>query len=233
LHASAGVTIYQAVMKQPAFDTLRDLTPISLVVYFDLILCANPALPFRTVKEFVAYAKANPGKLSYGTAGVGAMNHVGTEWFKGMAGIDIVHVPYRGDAPVAADLAAGVVGVAFVSSNVAIPLIHAGKLRALAVPSRHRIAVLPDVPTMAEAGYPDFDLQPWTALFGPAGLDKTIVSSLYGALKEILAEPDVVGRLAGLSMTPAATTPEQLTTLIEKSITLWKGVAAKAKIVVE
>ena len=85
LHGSAGVTIYQAVMKQPAFDTLRDLTPISLVIYFDLILCANPALPFKTVKEFVAYAKANPGKLSYGTAGVGAMNHVGTEWFKGMA----------------------------------------------------------------------------------------------------------------------------------------------------
>jgi tripartite-type tricarboxylate transporter receptor subunit TctC len=233
LHASAGVTIYQAVMKQPAFDTLRDLTPISLVVYFDLILCANPALPFKTVQEFVAYAKANPGKLSYGTAGVGAMNHVGTEWFKGMAGIDIVHVPYRGDAPVAADLAAGVLGVAFVSSNVAIPLIHAGKLRALAVPSRHRIAVLPDVPTMAEAGYPDFDLQPWTALFGPAGLDNTIVASLNGALKEILAEPDVVKRLAQLSMTPAAGSPEALSKMIEKSIALWKGVAAKAKIVVE
>jgi tripartite-type tricarboxylate transporter receptor subunit TctC len=233
LHASAGVTIYQAVMKQPAFDTLRDLTPISLVCYFDLILCANPALPFRTVKEFVAYAKANPGKLSYGTAGVGAMNHVGAEWFKSMAGIDIVHVPYRGDAPVAADLAAGVLGVAFVSSNVSIPLIRTGKLNALAVPSRHRIAVLPDVPTMAEAGYPDFDLQPWAALFGPAGLDKSIVSSLDGALTQILTEPDVVQRLAGLSMTAAATTPEQLAAVIGKSITLWKGVAAKAKIAVE
>ena len=233
LHGSAGVTIYQAVMKQPAFDTLRDLTPISLVIYFDLILCANPALPFRTVKEFVAYAKANPGKLSYGTAGVGAMNHVGTEWFKGIADIDIVHVPYRGDAPVAADLAAGVLGVAFVSSNVAIPLIKAGKLRALAVPSRRRIAVLPDMPTMAEAGYPDFDLQPWTALFGPAGLDKTIVASLEEALKQVLAEPDVIDRLARLSMTPAATTPEELSRIVENSIALWKGVAAKAKIVVE
>jgi tripartite-type tricarboxylate transporter receptor subunit TctC len=233
LHGSAGFTIYQAVMAQPAFDTLRDLTPISAVVYFDLILCANPALPFKTVREFVAYAKANPGKLSYGTAGVGAMNHVGTEWFKTMAGIDIVHVPYRGDAPVAADLTAGVLGVSFVSSNVAIPLIHAGKLKALAVPSRQRIAVLPDVPTMAEAGYPDFDLQPWTALFGPAGLDKTIVASLDGALKQILAEPAVVERLAQLSMTPAAATPEQLTSMIEKSIALWKSVAAKAKIVVE
>src|SRR6476661_5912705 len=106
-----------------------------------------------------------------------------------MAGIDIVHVPYRGDAPVAADLAAGVLGVAFVSSSVSIPLIRTGKLKALAVPSRHRIAVLPDVPTMAEAGYPDFELQPWTALFGPAGVDKTIVSEIEGALKQILPQP--------------------------------------------
>src|SRR5204862_6318162 len=105
MHGSAGTTIYPVVMRHPAFDTLRDLTPITLVVYFDLILCANPELPFKTVKEFVAYAKANPGKLSYGSAGVGAMNHVGTEWCKMMTGIDIIHVPYRGDAPVANDVA--------------------------------------------------------------------------------------------------------------------------------
>jgi tripartite-type tricarboxylate transporter receptor subunit TctC len=233
LHGSAGVTIYQAVMKQPAFDTLRDLTPISLVAYFDLILCTNPALPLKTVKDFVTYAKANPGKLSYGTAGVGAMNHVGMEWFKSLAGIDVVHVPYRGDAPAAADLTAGVLGVAFVSSNVAIPLIQAGKLRALAVPSRRRVSVLPDVPTIAEAGYPDFDLQPWAALFGPAGLDKSIVASLDKALKRIVAAPDVAQRLAQLSMTPAATSPQELATMIDKSIGLWKGVAATAKIVVE
>ncbi len=233
MHGSAGVTIYPAVMKQPAFDPLRDLTPITLVDYFDLILCANPALPMKDVKEFVAYAKANPGKLSYGTAGVGAMNHVGTEWFKTMAGIDIVHVPYRGDAPVATDVMNGTLGVSFVSSNVAIPLIKAGKLRALAVPSRKRMAVLPDVPTMAEAGYPDFDLQPWTGFFGPANLDKSIVSALSIAMKEILAEPDVAERLAGLAMIPAFTTPEEFATLIGKSIALWKDIATRAKIVME
>lgn len=233
MHGSAGVTIYQAVMKTPAFDTLRDLTPITLVDYFDLILCASPDMPFNTVKEFVAYAKANPGKLSYGSAGVGAMNHVGTEWLKGMIGIDIVHVPYRGDAPVANDVASGVLGVSFVSSNVAIPLIKAGKIKALAVPSRQRMKVLPDVPTMAEAGYPDFDLQPWTGFFGPTGLDKNILASLSAAMKEILAQPDVGERLAGLSMTPAFTTPEELSEMIRKAITLWKDVAAKSKIVVE
>jgi tripartite-type tricarboxylate transporter receptor subunit TctC len=233
VHGSAGTTIYQAVMRHPAFDTLRDLTPISLIVYFDLILCANPALPFKTVKEFVAYARANPGKLSYGSAGVGAMNHVGAEWFKMMTGIDIVHVPYRGDAPAANDVASGTLGVAFISSNVAIPLINAGKLRALAVPSQHRIPALPDVPTMAEAGYPEFSLQPSAALFGPAHLDKAIVGRLSAAMKDILAEPGLTKYFVDRGMSPAFTTPEGLADIIRKSIALWKGVAAKAKIVIE
>ena len=233
MHGSAGTTIYPVVMRQPVFDTLRDLTPITLVVLFDLILCANPAMPFKTVKEFVAYAKAHPGKISYGSAGVGAMNHVGSEWFKMMTGVDIVHVPYRGDAPVANDVASGTLGVSFVSSNVAIPLIQAGKLRALAVPSRKRIAALPDVPTMTEAGYPEFDLQPSTGLFGPAQLDKAIVARLSAALKEILAQPDVAERFGGLGMTPAFTTPEEFTAMIRKSMDLWKDVAARAKVVVE
>jgi tripartite-type tricarboxylate transporter receptor subunit TctC len=233
IHGSAGTTIYPAVMRQPAFDTLRDLVPITLIVYFDLILCANPQMPFSTVKEFVAYTKANPGKLSYGSAGVGAMNHVGAEWFKMMTGIDIVHVPYRGDAPVATDVASGMLGVSFVSSNVAIPLIKAGKLRALAVPSRRRVAALPDVPTMAEAGYPEFDLQPSAGLFGPAQLDKEIVAALSAAMKEILAQPEIAERLIGLGMTPAYTTPAEFKEMIRRSIDLWKGVAAKAKVVVE
>ncbi len=233
VHGGAGTTIYQAVMRQPAFDTLRDLTPISLIVDFDLILCANPEMPFKTVKQFVAYAKANPGKLSYGSAGVGAMNHVGTEWFKRMTGIDMVHVPYRGDAPVAHDLASGTLGVSFISANVALPLIDAGKLRALAVPSHRRIPALPDVPTMAEEGYPEFNLQPSAALFGPARLDPAIVGILSAALRDILAEPELVKYFLDRGMSPAFTTPAGLADIVRKSIALWKGVAAQAKIVVE
>jgi len=233
IHGSAGTTIYPAVMRHPAFDILRDLTPIGLIAYFDLILCANPEMPFRTVKEFVAYAKANPGKLSYGSAGVGAMNHVGAEWFKMMTGIDMVHVPYRGDAPVATDVASGMLDVSFVSSNVAIPMIKSGKLRGLAVPSGRRIAALPDVPTMAAAGYPEFELQPSAGLFGPAQLDKEVVSTLSAAIKEILAQPDVSEHLTGLGMTPAFTTPAEFADILRKSIELWRGVAAKAKIVIE
>ncbi|HTR86551.1 MAG TPA: tripartite tricarboxylate transporter substrate binding protein [Reyranella sp.] len=232
-HGSAGYTIYQAVMAQPAFDTLRDLAPVSTIAYFDLILCANPELPFTDVKGFVAYAKAHPGKLSYGTAGIGAMNHVGTEWFKTMAGIDIIHVPYRGDAPVAADLISGTIGVSFLSSNVAIPFIKSGKLRALAVPRKNRMEALPEVPTMAEQGYSGFDLRPWTGFFGPAKLDPAILGSLNGSLKEILGMPDVVHRLAGLGMQATWTTPQDMARTIEASTALWKKVAAQAHIVVE
>jgi tripartite-type tricarboxylate transporter receptor subunit TctC len=233
IHGSAGTTIYPVVMRHPAFDTLRDLTPVSLIAYFDLILCANPEMPFKTVKEFVAYAKANPGKLSYGSAGVGAMNHVGAEWFKMLAGIDMVHVPYRGDAPAATDVAGGMLGVSFISSNVAIPMIRSGKLRGLAVPSGKRVAALPDMPTMAEAGYPEFELQPSAGLFGPAQLDKEVVSKLSAAIKEILTQPDVGERLSGLGMTPAFTTPADFADMLRKSIEVWRGVAAKAKVVIE
>jgi tripartite-type tricarboxylate transporter receptor subunit TctC len=233
VHGSAGYTIYQAVMAQPAFDTLRDLAPVSTVAYFDLILCANPELPFTDVKGFVAYAKANPGKLSYGTAGIGAMNHVGTEWFKSMAGIDIVHVPYRGDAPVASDIMAGTLGVGFVSSNVAIPLIKTGKLRALAVPRKERMAAMPDIPTMAEQGYPDFDMRPWAAFFGPAKLSPEIIASLGATLRDILTAPEVVEKLASFGMQATWTTPQDMADTIRANTALWKDVATKAHIVVE
>ncbi len=233
MHGSAGYMIYQAVMAQPAFDTLHDLAPVSTVAYFDLILCANPELPFTDVKGFVAYAKANPGKLSYGTAGIGAMNHVGTEWFKSMAGIDIVHVPYRGDAPVASDMMAGTLGVGFVSSNVAIPLIKTGKLRALAVPRKQRMTAMPDIPTMAEQGYPDFDMRPWAAFFGPAKLDPAIVADLNATLKVILTTPEVVEKLASFGMQADWTTPRDMADTIRANTALWKSVASKAHIVVE
>jgi tripartite-type tricarboxylate transporter receptor subunit TctC len=233
LHASAGLTIYQAVTKEPAFDTLRDLTPISMVAYFDLVLCASPSAPFSDVQSFLAYARANPGKISYGSAGIGAMNHIGTEWLKTLAGIDIVHVPYRGDAPVAADLINGTLGIAFISSNVAIPYIQSGKLKALAVPSKKRMSVLPDTPTMAEAGFPTFDLRPWMAFFGPAGLPKDIAAVLDSALKEILAMPDVNERLNALGMTADGSTAEELNEVVRENIARWKVVVAKARITVE
>jgi putative tricarboxylic transport membrane protein len=136
------------------------------------------------VKELVAYAKANPGKLSYGTAGVGAMNHVGTEWFKTMAGIDIVHVPYRGDAPVATDVMNGTLGVAFISSNVAIPLIKAGELRALAVSGAERVDGI-DAPTLTEAGL-DVEFINWRGVVGPPNLSDDAKQKLVDLVDQVV-----------------------------------------------
>jgi tripartite-type tricarboxylate transporter receptor subunit TctC len=155
------------------------------------------------------------------------------ELFKAMSGTNIVHVPHRGSGDARTAVMGGHVQMMIDAITTTAPTVQEGQVRALGTTGRKRSRVLPDVPTIAEAGYPGFDLQPWAAMFGPAGLDKTIVASLDKALKQIVATPEVVQRLAQLSMTPAATSPEELATLVEKSITLWKGVAAKAKIVVE
>jgi tripartite-type tricarboxylate transporter receptor subunit TctC len=233
VHGSAGVTIYQATARQPVFETLRDLSPVTIVTYFDLILCAPPQAPFGDFKGFLEYAKAHPGKISYGSAGIGAMNHVGTEWLKDLAGIDVVHVPYRGDAPVASDLVNGTLGIAFVSSNVALPFIRSGKLQALAVPNMQRLAALPDVPTIAEQGFPTFELRPWAALFGPAKLPAPIIESLGRALKEEMARPEFQQRLVELGMEAGTSTPAELGNIISTTTQQWKQVATKAHIEVE
>ena len=233
VHGSAGVTMYQAITKQPAFETLRDLSPVTVLAYYDLILCAPPEAPFRDFKGFLDYAKAHPGKISYGSAGIGAMNHVGTEWLKDLAGIDVVHVPYRGDAPVASDLINGTLSIAFVSSNVALPFIRSGKLKALAVPNKQRMAALPDVPTIAELGFPMFDLRPWAALFGPAKLPAPIIESLGRTLREELARPELQQRLVELGMEAGTTTPAELGNVIRTTTQQWKDVATKARLEVD
>src|SRR5262249_48635528 len=162
--------------RKPAFDTLRDLTPISGVVHSPLILVVNRTLPVDDVKGLVEYVRKNPDKVSYGSAGPGALNHVGAELFKLRAGLQMLHVPYKGDAPVVADTLNGTLTLSFLSSNLAIAQIKGGKLKGLAVTSRTRVEAMPELPTMIEAGYPDFDLRAWTGLLGPRGLPADLVS---------------------------------------------------------
>jgi tripartite-type tricarboxylate transporter receptor subunit TctC len=190
IHGSAGTTIYPAVMRQPAFDTLRDLVPITLIVYFDLILCANPQMPFSTVKEFVAYTKANPGKLSYGSAGVGAMNHVGAEWFKMMTGIDIVHVPYRGFPAAVTDLVGGQIQTMFAIASGVLPQIEAGKMKGIAITAEKRWPTAPNVPTLGELGYPGAESYAWIGLLAPAKTPPEIIARLNAATLKALAAPE-------------------------------------------
>ena len=217
MHGSAGTTIYPAVMRQPAFDTLRDLTPITPVVLFDIILCANPDLPFKTVKEFVAYAKANPGKLSYGSAGVGAMNHVGAEWFRMMTGIDIVHVPYRGGGATINDLLGRHIKVAFLSLSTAVPHLSTGKIRILAVVEKTRYEAMPDIPTIGET-VPGFEMSSWHGIFAPAATPAPLLARLNAAIRNVLVTDAVKEKLAALGVAVATSTPEELADIVKRGL---------------
>jgi tripartite-type tricarboxylate transporter receptor subunit TctC len=233
LHATAGLTISQALLKSPPYDTLRDLTSISSIAYSPMILVVNRSVPADSVKSLIDHLKANPGRLSYATAGIGAVNHVGMELFKRRTGTDITHVPYKGDSAAMGDLLSGNVALAFMSANLAIPQIRAGKLKALAVTSRVRAEALRELPTMIEAGLPDFELRSWNAVMGPAGLPRDIVMRVNQALVEIGADPGVRARFAELGLVSDTSTPEALAERIRAEIESWRAVVKGANIVAE
>jgi tripartite-type tricarboxylate transporter receptor subunit TctC len=230
LHATSGLTIYQALQKTPAYDTLRDLTPISKASFSPLVLVAHPSMPFSDVKSLLAYAKQNSGKLAFASAGIGALNHIGGELLKLQTGADMVHVPYKGDAPAVADLLNGNVPIAFLSSNLALPQVEAGKLKGLAVTSAARIDAAPSLPTMIEAGLPEFELTAWNAFLGPAGLPRAIVDKVNGDLVDALGRQETRKRLAELGLTTKSGSPDELANDIRNEIAKWRAVVASARI---
>ena len=233
LHAAAGLAIYQAVRRQPAFDTLRDLAPITAVVNSPLILVVNRSLPVDDVKGLLEYVRKNPGKVSYGSAGPGAMNHVGMELLKLRTGLEMVHVPYKGDAPVVVDLLNGTLTLSFLSSNLAIAQIKGGKMKGLAVSTRNRSEAIPELPTMAEAGFPDFDLKAWSGLLGPRAMPPDVVAKINAAVVEILNEPGTKRRMLESGFTVDPTTPEQFRDRIRGEIEMWRSVVTRAHIPLE
>jgi len=233
LHATAGLTIYQALAKAPVYDTLKDLTPISPTAYSPMVLVVNRSIPADTVGSLIEYLKANPGRLTYATAGIGAVNHVGMELFKRRTGTDAAHVPYKGDSLAMTDLINGNVTMAFMSVSLAIPQIKAGKLKGLAVTSRTRSDTMRELPTMIEAGLADFELRSWNALMAPAGLPRDLVARINLALVEIAANPDVRARYADLGLVADSSTPEALVERIRIEIENWRAVVKAANIVAE
>src|ERR1041385_1705962 len=173
------------------FDPLADLVPVTMVNSAPLMLVVHPSLPVTSVKEFLAYAKANPGKLNYGSGGVGTTPFLATELLKSMTGINAVHVPYKGGAPALADLVAG--QIAFMIENVpgTLPLVKDGKLRALAITSQKRSPLAPELPTMAEAGVPDYEMVGWNGVFLPKGTPGDIGTKLHAALTAVLRSKPV------------------------------------------
>jgi tripartite-type tricarboxylate transporter receptor subunit TctC len=227
------LSIAPAVYRKLDYDPVKDFVPIALLIATPLVLTVNPTLPVHSLPELVAYAKSHPGRISLGSQGYGTAPHLLGELLKLEAGIDIVHVPYRGTAPALADLLAGQVQMFFDTTTVVVPQIRAGKLRALAVTSETRNFQLPDVPTTAEAGFPKMVSLFWLGLVAPAGTPADIVARLNSVVNDSLRAPDVRARFADLGAELRLGAPQDLANLIGAEIRKWTAVTAAAGIKVD
>lgn len=208
------------VSKQP-YDVQRDFTPIALTTRGQMLLAVSPILPINSVRELVAYAKANPGKLSNASSGNGSPGHVGGELFKMMAGTNIVHVPYRGGNMAINDLIAGHVEVIFESLQSIGPFVNEGKIKTLAVTGDHRSPSFPDLPTVAEAGVPGYVAETWTGLIGPANMPRPIVDKLNAAVNRAMTSQAFKEKFAKFGDEPGGGTPEDLANAIKNDFAKW------------
>jgi tripartite-type tricarboxylate transporter receptor subunit TctC len=225
-------SINASLYKLP-YDPLKSFAPITLIGTNANVLVVNPASPFKSVKELVAAAKSKPDSLSFASAGNGTSQHLSAELFKTMTGIDMTHIPYKGSAPAIQDVIGGQVPLMFDTTVVAAPFIQSGKVRPLAVTSARRVASLPDVPTMAEAGVPGYEVVSWQAMFAPAGTPPAIVQRLQTEVAAILKQPDVQERLAKLGVDPSGMAPQQLADFQAAEIAKWAKVVKAANVKVD
>lgn len=213
-------TMNHALFANMTFDGVKDFSPIALLAYVTNTMVIHPSVPAKTVKEFIDYAKANPGKIAYASAGPGSTNHLCAALFEKMTGIQMVHVPYRGGAPAVADTVSGQTQLFFTAGTQSLAHVKAGKLRLLAVTEEKRSSLLPDVPTVAET-IPGFEMAVWYGAFGPAGMPKPIVDRLNAEISRILFLPDVKNRMDAIAVEVAKSTPEELGALTRKDADKW------------
>jgi tripartite-type tricarboxylate transporter receptor subunit TctC len=216
-----------------AYDPVKDLTPVALAATTPMVLVVGAQSPFRTLNDAIAAAKASPDKISYGTSGTGGSAHISMELLESAAGFKMRHIPYKGSSPALADLVGGHIDFAATSISSATALIQGGKLRALAVSSPKRNAALPDVPTVAELGYPNYTFTTYYGVFGPAGLPQNIVARLNADLNRILASDDVKKQMHAQGLEPGPMTPDAFAALIKADIQKSKDVITAANIKVE
>jgi tripartite-type tricarboxylate transporter receptor subunit TctC len=222
--SSSGLIIAPLLHPDAGYDPLTSYDPIALVGESSNILVVNPSVPAKTVQELVAYAKANPGKVNFSSGGIGVLPHLIGELFKSEAGVDIVHVPYKGGAPSINDVVAGQVQMTFEGTSVLLPLIQAGRLRALAVTTPKRIPQLPDVPTMVESGYPKVVATGWTGLLAPAHTPAAIIARLNTAINQGLKTPELETPLARISYEALGGAPQDFTAKMKADIAKWSPI---------
>ena len=226
----APLAVNHALFKKLAFDPFNDLVPIMLIERGPLILMVKQESPFKTVKDVVAAAKAQPGKLSYASGGIGGSHHLSGSLFEHTAGIDMIHAPYKSGSAGAQDLMGGQVDMMFEQMYAAMPSIKGGRLRALAITSKTRSALLPDLPTMGEAGFPAVEVLNWQGIIGPKGLPAEIVKTLNAAGNKALQDPDVRAKMLEQGNEIGGGTPEQFAALIKAEAPRWAKVVRDAKI---
>jgi tripartite-type tricarboxylate transporter receptor subunit TctC len=219
--------INQTLYKNLRFDITTDFEPVGNFFLSPNLLVVNPSLPIHSVKDLVAYAKKNPGKLAFASAGTGGSTHMAGELFKIQAGVDMLHVPYKGSAPALQDLIAGQVQLSFDNMPSALPHARAGKLRALAVTSRERSPSAPEIPTVAESGYPEYAVSAWFGMLAPKGTSPEIVAKLNAAINKALADPTVRQKLDKLGAVPAPMSPAEFGRFVKSETEMW-GKAVRA-----
>ena len=233
LGTSAGMVINPLLSRKLTYDPVRDFAPVSMVVIVPQLLVINPQLPVKNVRELIAFAKAKPGYLNAGSSGVGTPNHFGTELLKWLAGVDIVHVPYKGGAPALTDLLGGQIQMAFSSVPAVLPHIKAGRLVALGVGSAKRSPALPNIPTIAEAGVPGYEYTTWYGVFAPAKTPGTLIARLNAEIVKAMETPDIKDRFTALGGDPDPGTPEELRAYMANESAKWAKIIKAANIRVE
>ncbi len=213
--------IATSLYKQLPYDFEKDFIPITVIASVPNIVIVHPSVPVNSVKELIDYAKANPGKLNYGSAGNGSTEHLSAELFKSMAGVQMTHVPYKGGAPMMTDLLGGQIQIAIETSGSALPHVRGGKVRALAVTTATRSPALPDVPTVSEAGLVGYEMTTWYGILAPKGTPKEIVAKINQEVRAILKSPEMKKRLDEIGAEPGGISPDQFAAFIKSEIAKW------------
>ncbi len=233
LGSSSEIAQYPNVKTDVPYNSERDFVPIAEVARVPLALVVKQDLPVKSVEELLDYARKNPKKLNYGSAGPGSTTHLAVALFTSMTNTDMVHVPYKGSAPVITDLLAGTLDLSISTMPAVLPHANGGKIKVLAVSTAQRAKAIPDVPTIQEAGVKGYETGLWTGLFAPAGTPAEIVSTLNKAVNEALATDDMKALLAKQGAEPSGGTPEEFAKLIKQDLTIWKDVAEKNNIKID
>ena len=229
----SGIAVHPALLPKLPYDPVKAFAPVGMLATYPSVLIANPSFPANSVQELIAIAKATPGKLTYGSPGTGNINNLVGESFKSLAGVELVHAPYKGAALVINDVVAGHIPIGFVLLPGALPQVRVGKLKALAVTADQRVTSAPNLPTMAEAGVPGLELSDWGGIFVPAGTPTEVISRLSQGISKCVSSAGLRQRWVEQGLEPKAATPSEIAALIKSDVDKWNRIVRQAGIRVE